>query len=182
MLASAQVLKHDDWLIIRVDDHDKAKAIADSMGMMELRGMVVASEFSLEVLDEEQMRLAGWVRAKGDRKSILERGEEWLLNGRTGLSSKAIYCHMTGRAPEDGYYYPRDPGDLNRCLMLLDLFPEWAERIGEMAKHNKQWDALATNWPEITGCFFDEVGLNWAHGKRAPKTYALMRMFMGEEE
>ena len=117
----------------------------------------------------------------GADKSIAERGEAWLLNGRVGLSSKAIYYHMTGRVPEDGYNYPRDPGDLNRCLMLLDLIPEWASRMPEMAAHSKQWAALALNWSEITGCFFKEVGLNWSHGQRAPETYALMKKVMGEQ-
>lgn len=117
----------------------------------------------------------------GADKSIAERGEAWLLNGRVGLSAKSIYCHMTGRVPEEGYNYPRDPGDLNRCLLLLDLIPEWESRMPEMAAHGKHWVALAFNWSEITGCFLNEVGLDWCHGKRAPETYTLMKKVMGEQ-
>lgn len=118
----------------------------------------------------------------GADKSIIERGEAWLLDGNVGMSSKAIYYHMTGRESEDGYYPPADPGDLNRCLMLLDLIPEWRSRMPEMAAHGKQWAALALNWNEITGCFLNEVGLDWCHGKhkRATETYALMKKVMGE--
>lgn len=117
----------------------------------------------------------------GADKSIIERGEAWLLNGRVGMSSKAIYCHMTGRKTEDGYYPPADPGDLNRCLLLLDLIPEWESRMPEMAAYGKQWAGLVANWSEITGCFLNEVGLDWCHGKRAPETYALMKKVMGEQ-
>ena len=35
-----------------------------------------------------------------------------------------------GPYPKRGYYdHPHDPDDLNRCLLLLDLIPEWKPRI-----------------------------------------------------
>lgn len=116
----------------------------------------------------------------GADKSIAERGEAWLLDGDVGMSSRAIYCHMTGAPDKEGYCYPRDPGDLNRCLLLLELIPEWQPRMSEMAAHGKQWAGLANNWSELTGCFINEVGLDWCNGKRAPDTYALMKQVMGE--
>jgi len=116
----------------------------------------------------------------GADKTIAERGEAWLLDGNVGMSSKAIYCHMTGREPEDGYWYPYDPDDLNRCLLLLDLIPEWRSRMPEMAVHCHQWAGLVADWPALAGCFIREVGLNWCNGKRAPETYALMKKVMGE--
>jgi hypothetical protein len=117
----------------------------------------------------------------GADKTVTERGEAWLLNGQVGMSSKSIYYHMTGREPEDGYSYPRDPGDLNRCLLLLDLIPEWRSRMPEMAAHGKQWAGLVADWPALAGCFIREVGLNWCNGKCATETYALMKKVMGEQ-
>lgn len=117
----------------------------------------------------------------GADKSIAERGEAWLLNGRVGLSSKAIYCHMTGHTDNEKWNYPRDPDDLNRCLLLLELIPEWRSRMPEMAAHGKQWTGLVADWPALAGCFIREVGLDWCHGKRAPETYALMKKVMGEQ-
>lgn len=117
----------------------------------------------------------------GADKSIIERGEAWLLDGQVGMSSKSIYCHMTGREPEDGYSYPCDPDDLNRCLLLLELIPEWRSRMPEMAAHGKKWAGLVSDWPTLAGCFIREVGLNWCNGKRATETYALMKKVMGEE-
>lgn len=118
----------------------------------------------------------------GADKTVAERGAAWLLDGRVGASSKSIYSHMTGRFNADGYSYPRDPDDLNRCLLLLDLIPEWADRMPEMAKYGKQWAGLAGNWSEITGCFIREAGLDWCDAKRAPETYTLMKQVMGEPQ
>lgn len=42
--------------------------------------------------------------------------------------------------------YPHDPDDLNRCLLLLNLIPEWAPRIREMAQHSQEWAALVSSW------------------------------------
>lgn len=135
----------------------------------------------IEALDAAGCALGYDKSMPGAEKTIAERGEAWLLDGDVGMSSKAIYYHMTGRADDDGYNHPHDPSDLNRCLLLLDLIPEWESRMPEMAARSKQWAALAFNWSEISGCFFNEAGLNWCNGKRAPETYALMKKVMGEQ-
>ncbi|MOA35671.1 hypothetical protein D3C78_1571400 [compost metagenome] len=91
------------------------------------------------------------------------------------MSSKAIWSHMTGTPSEEGYSHPHDPDDLNRCLLLLDLIPEWKPRMSEMAGHSPQWAALASQWEVITETFLGEAGLDWVNGKSAPNTYALMK-------
>lgn len=118
----------------------------------------------------------------GADKSIAERASAWMLNGRVGMSARTIYGHMMG-IDSERHSYPHDPDDLNRCLLLLELIPEWRSRMQEMAVYGKQWAGLAKNWSEITGCFFNEVGLDWCHGKRkrATETYALMKKVMGEQ-
>lgn len=106
--------------------------------------------------------------------SLADRSTAWLRDGEVGLSSRTIYDHMLGLKSQDSSY-PHDPDDLNRCLLLLDLIPEWATRMGEMAFHGKEWKALSERWNEISECFIEEAGLGWAKSKRAPKTYALMK-------
>lgn len=149
-----------------------------------LQGKVSKKKFEaacIKALEAAGCALGYDTSMPGADKSIIERGEAWLLNGRVGMSSKAIYSHMTGLECEDGYSYPIDPGDLNRCLLLLELIPEWQHRMPEMAMYGTHWAALTANWSEITGCFLNEVGLDWCHGKRAPETYALMKKVMGEQ-
>lgn len=105
----------------------------------------------------------------GADKTVEERAVAWLRDGEVGLSSRAIHDHMLGLKAKDGYDYPSDPDDLNRCIKLLELIPEWKPRMGEMAQRGKAWAGLAARWEEITQCFLDEVGLDWCKGKRAPR-------------
>lgn len=116
-------------------------------------------------------------------QTLEQRAQNWIINGEVGMSSKAIWAHMTGTPDkEDGYSPPWDPADLNRCLLLLDLIPEWKPRMSEMAAHCVRWAGLSAKWDEIVECFLDEVGLNWSKGRdlRAVKTYAMMKFAMGE--
>jgi len=114
-------------------------------------------------------------------KTVEERAVAWIRDGDVGMSSRAIHDHMLALEAREGYSYPHDPDDLNRCLLLLDLIPEWVPRMHEMAMCGEEWAGLAARWDEISKCFLDEVGLNWCKARRAPKTYALMKQALGEE-
>lgn len=104
-----------------------------------------------------------------DPKEVIK----WFGGKDTGLSSEAIAMHMvTGDCNGS---YPHDPADLGRCLRLLRLFPEWKERIPEMAKYGPVWVEYAKNWADMEKCMTDEVGIDWEKGKRASKTYDLMK-------
>jgi len=107
---------------------------------------------------------------------------DWLLNsGDTGLSSEAIARHMLGleshgRRP---WAYPLDPADMGRCLRLLELIPEWMPRLHEMASYCPEWAALIARWDEIAASMRDEVGIDWSKGRRAERTYNLMKDILG---
>lgn len=104
--------------------------------------------------------------------AITQRHMDW-RNGRdTGLSSVAIWNHMLGIAPAgSGFAYPHDPDDLKRCVRLLEAFPEWRDRMPEMAEHGPFWAALVEVWDEIVGLLAEECP-----GPRgtAPRCYARM--------
>ncbi|MCY1399786.1 hypothetical protein D9M71_148520 [compost metagenome] len=115
-------------------------------------------------------------------ETVGQRAAKWIVDGRVGMSSKAIWAHMTDTPlKDDRYSYPLDPDDLNRCLLLLDLIPEWKPRMHEMEEHGPNWAGLAAQWKTISDCFLEEVGLDWCKGKSAPNTYALMKKAIGEE-
>lgn len=118
----------------------------------------------------------------GADKSVEQRAQKWIIDGQVGSSSKAIYRHMLigGESKGACHSYPHDPDDLNRCLLLLDLIPEWKPRIAEMACYGTAWAGLTVKWDEISQCFLDEVGLNWCKGKSAPRTYELMKAAIGD--
>ena len=56
----------------------------------------------------------------------------WALGDDTGMSSKAICRFMLGIKGD--YSAPSDADDRGRCIRLLNLVPEWWDRLDEMAE------------------------------------------------
>lgn len=58
---------------------------------------------------------------------------EWVIGDDYGLSSQAIVRFMLGIGPKRSFYdYPADSADRGRCIRLLNLVPEWWDRLDEM--------------------------------------------------
>lgn len=83
---------------------------------------------------------------------------------------------MTGQVAEKGlssggvYDIPHDPQDFGRCYRLLGHFPEWRERLAEMAEVFPKWGPLVESWPELESLWEAE-----RHKSKAPKLYERMR-------
>ncbi len=74
---------------------------------------------------------------------------EWLKHGERGLSSEAIFSHLSG-IPLGRYGSPpADVGDYKRCRKLLAMVPEFASRFGEMANVSVEWALLVEHWDAI---------------------------------
>lgn len=104
-----------------------------------------------------------------------ERANAWIVGSDSGMSSKAIWAHMMGVKPRDGWCHPHDPADFGRCARLLELMPEWRDRLPEMVELSQEWRALVARWDEIHASMDREVGVDWSKGRSAPITYGLMR-------
>lgn len=101
----------------------------------------------------------------------------WFAGGQVGSSSKAMACaaaDLPTRYKNDRCEHPYDPGDLNRCLLLLEAVPEVREHFPKIAALSPAWARLIERWDELEATFLEEVGLNWSKGTKGPKTYALM--------
>lgn len=110
---------------------------------------------------------------------LTKRANLWILKGRVGLSSSCIWGHMTGTICEgNNSHYPRDIGDFNRCLLLLEAVPEWNPRMSEMSAHGPVWAALAEQWNNLKELFIEEAGINFSLSSSAPKTSALLRQII----
>ena len=73
---------------------------------------------------------------KDKEKKIIK----WLLSDDTGASSKSIATFMTGNKPNGwGFSPPSDKYDRGRCSRLLDLIPEWWNRLSEMKALSREW-------------------------------------------
>lgn len=110
-----------------------------------------------------------------DRRALL-----WLAGGDTGRSSIAIMHHMLGIG-SDGCR-PSDPADLGRCLRLLEHFPEWKPRIGEMAIYSTAWAALISVWDQLAQTMAVESTSKFPLTAVAHRTYALMNAVVAARE
>ena len=108
----------------------------------------------------------------------LADAHRWISGGETGVSSLAIWAHMMGTSPRNGFGYPLDSADFSRCERLLLAVPAWRTRLPEMVKHNRRWGALAARWTEIAESMEQESGLHWDKARSAPRTYDLMQEIM----
>lgn len=68
--------------------------------------------------------------------SVEKRVASWALSDDTGTSSKTLCRFMAGlQGTGRGYESPpADADDRGRCIRLLELIPEWIERLPEIAK------------------------------------------------
>lgn len=113
-----------------------------------------------------------------DRFIISTDAQRWLETGERGVSSEAIFSHLTGlnlrRVSQMST--PHDPSDLRRCRLLLQAVPEFKERFHEMRRLSETWAVLLDHWIELCK-LFDEEAPDWAtrHRQEAHRTYRRMK-------
>lgn len=124
-------------------------------------GLGLSTEENLAILETEGVSGA----------SVQERASAWFAKGETGLSSKCIARFMLCE-PNTEINWPHDPSDLRRCVMLLDLIPEWRSKIPSMFVLGGGWAKLAPRWNEVVSLFRTECP---EYVGKAPQTYALIQ-------
>lgn len=102
-----------------------------------------------------------------------------LVSGETGVSSEAIVSKILMGEVEDSFCHPRDPSDLNRCVMLLEAIPELGDHLDKMREVSPVWDELVSNWGDL--CYSLEAEKKRKDGK-APITYRAMKSIIKEAE
>ena len=82
-------------------------------------------------------------------KSKLSENEErnkrivaWATGDDTGMSSNTVLRFMSGLELSNIQIClpPSDAGDRGRCIRLLNLFPEWWDRLDEMRGLSDEWN------------------------------------------
>lgn len=112
--------------------------------------------------------------------TIEERVISWLLSGDTGNSAKTIVKYFL-QACNDIYFRsnsmfpykiskittpavpicPSDFDDFERCYKLLEIIPEWKEKIHNIAKLSPQWETLIDNWDAIEKRYLEREKYGW---------------------
>jgi len=115
--------------------------------------------------------------------SLPAGASDWLRTGERGISSEAIFSHLTG-IPVCGHWGlrpPADPDDLRRCRLLLEAVPAFAAELHRMAEVSEEWAALVERWDKICATMDREVP-EWRERRgSAPETYAIMRAAVNGE-
>lgn len=88
-----------------------------------------------------------------ESKPIEENERWWLMHGEHGLSSKAMFNHLT-RATytnlSNSEIHPCDPSDFRRCYLLLKAVPQYKPRLKELKALSPVWSNLVDNWEKLT--------------------------------
>ena len=116
------------------------------------------------------------------------KADEWILSSDTGISSKVIWAVMMGISTENLYSKstPCDPSDFGRCYRLLQLIPEWEEKLDKLRsvhlelhvnvgltdeRHNKdRWGTFVDNYEGMKELYEKEFETG-----SCPKLYNFMR-------
>jgi hypothetical protein len=118
-----------------------------------------------------------WEEPKVDQsKDIEQKAMWWIANGRIGLSSTTMWLCFMGQKIEN-VSYPYDPDDFSRCYALLQVVPEWRERILELGKLSKQWKTLSENWNKLTEMFEQNKKEDWINSEKIGM-YEFMRTLL----
>lgn len=163
------------------------------------------------VMDQDVARMAGATLAAGAPAALdalrkrLEAGAlqaaraenpwaskaatQWLATGERGMSSEAMFFHLTGikctrgrASRDDRTAHPYDPADLRRCRLLLEQVPELQILLPKMASLSGPWARLIRDWDVICSTM-DAEAPNWRTpdlGEPAPHTYSLIKAAIQE--
>ena len=75
--------------------------------------------------------------------------KSWLFSGDTGLSSRFMACVLSEwDIPLPNCDYPHDPGDLGRCIRLIECVPEFKDCIHKMNAHGSKWQQVVLYWEQ----------------------------------
>lgn len=106
---------------------------------------------------------------QGAQRFQYKTPEEWATSWDTGTSSMTIWKVMMGKPLAQGTATPQDPADFGRCYRLLEAFPQWRARMGEMLRV-AGWASLVTAWPTLEALYEKELPTG-----HAPKLYEEMK-------
>lgn len=113
---------------------------------------------------------------KPTKKELVKIGR-WIMDGDTGLSSKALasFYLTSGNGGECASTLPTpsDPSDFNRCMLFLEQCVRKTKRsdlIYEMGEITKGWKIMRDNWVVLVSLWNAEK-----KQESAPNLYQFMK-------
>lgn len=108
---------------------------------------------------------------------------DWYRSPFCGISSATI-AHVLGGGrligsvgfgSPDGADAPYDPADFERCRRVVDMFPGWRARLGEVADRYPIWRGIVDAWDELVALLDEE-----RPSGKAPKLYARIKQLRAD--
>lgn len=143
-------------------------------------GVAAALKVTLAICRDDDVKV--WESEIQSQAKFNANGDaelEWLNGTDTGISSKSIFSVLA--TPENriraegalggwGADVPKDPSDFGRCHRLLQKFPEWRERLPEVAVKYPKFKPMVREWDAMTDLWNEEAPTG-----KCPKLYDLMQ-------
>ena len=96
--------------------------------------------------------------------TVSQKAAFWLKHGERGLSSEFMYQTLSGNQIGAHMAFPYDPADFKRCHGLLEMVPEWREKLSLMTTTSPVWDKLVANWAELTAMLLEQMATKKDNG------------------
>ena len=112
-----------------------------------------------------------------DKAKEMKKISKWLLQGKTGISSKtmvSVYLGLPRPKSGFGWSYPSDPSDFQRCFLMLEELPFVREVLPRLSEVNEIFGEMGRRWAELEALYLEE-----RHQESAPKLYKLMQQIRG---
>lgn len=108
--------------------------------------------------------------------------EQWIVGTDTDRSAIAIWAVMMGVAEACAHGaadHPAPPATTEQfgtCYRLLELFPAWRARLGEVSARFPAWRPLVEHWSDLVEAFGSEERLG-IHDSGKQGTARLMQIY-----
>lgn len=99
-----------------------------------------------------------------------KRALSWIAAGDQGPSSVIIWAVMMGLVDEDecnvfsptiagGGTVPAGEVEFGKCVRLLELIPEWRQRLDDLARISPEWGPIIASWDILSGIYNKRRGM-----------------------
>jgi hypothetical protein len=104
---------------------------------------------------------------------------EWILNGRVGISSKTIWSVIQGVEYEGDR--PYDPSDFGRCYDFIKQCNITNQQLKKVSKKLPYWKPYIDSWAKLTEMYEKNCMENWEN-YREIGMYEFMNELQEESE
>jgi hypothetical protein len=181
---SYTVERHPHGILIRgsvpLDEVTALFKVWKQQGWTWLHTGIASATGASFALTSKKQHLDAWLSELAEeaaREANGDRELEWLCGTDTGTSSLTLFSVLTEKHAARAIAHrgprpapPQDPDDFGRCYRLLQAFPAWKSRLGEVTERYPDWKGLVDQWDHLVALWQEE-----SPSGECPKLYDAMK-------